>query len=184
VLELVMRTLASSSLVSLALIAIASATLAAQPLGDSATVGRWYGRADLSAPWIVRRTLELRLDIQPDGGVSGTIGDALLVDAHIYHDSPVARVIGLGRQYAIEGRLAGAIIRSEGVLRERVRLSLDRAADRMTGDLQTSGVYDGPISGRMISARVTLERVGAMVALRGGAARLTPAHVDVGPLSP
>lgn len=179
-----MRTLASSSLVSVALVAFLSATLSAQQFGDSATVGRWYGRAELTVPWTVRRTLDLRLDIQPDGSVSGTIGDAMLVGANIYHDSPVARAIGLGRRYAIEGRLSGAIIRPEGVLRERVRFSIDRAGDRMTGDLQTNGVHDGPVSGRLLSARVTLERVGAIVALRGGAARLTPAHVEASLLSP
>ena len=179
-----MRTLASSSLVSVALIALLSATLPAQHAADSAAVGRWLGRAELTVPWTVKRTLELRLDVQPDGAVSGTIGDALLADAKIYRDSPVVRSLGLGRAYVIEGRLAGAIIRSEGVLRERVRLSVDCAADRMIGDLHTTGVYDGPISDRLLTARVTLERVGPIVAVRGGAARLTPAHVDARPLSP
>jgi hypothetical protein len=183
-LEVVMRTLASSSLVSLALLALASATLPAQRPADTVTLGRWVGRAELTVPWTVRRTLELRLDIHPDGGVSGTIGDALLVGAHIYRDSPVAHSLGLARDFAIEGGLSGALIRSEGVLRERVRLSVDCAVDRMTGDLVTSGVYDGPVSGRVLSARVRLERIGAVVAMRGGAARLTPAHVDARPLSP
>lgn len=173
-----MRTLASSSLATLALIALTSTALPAQRLADTSTVGRWFGRADITVPWTVRRTLELRLDIHPDGGVSGTVGDALLVDARIYRDSPVAHAIGLARDYAIEGRLVGALIRPEGVLRDRVRFSIDCAADRMTGDLETSGLHDGPIAGRLLSARVTLERTGAVVAIRGGGARLTPAHVD------
>ena len=174
-----MRTLASSSLATLALIALTSTALPAQRLADTSTVGRWFGRADITVPWTVRRTLELRLDIHPDGGVSGTIGDALLVDARIYRDSPVAHAIGLARDYAIEGRLVGALIRPEGVLRDRVRISIDCGADRMAGDLVTSGLYDGPVYGRVLTAHVTLERVGAVVAMRGGAARLTPAHVDV-----
>ena len=173
-----MRALAKSSLVSLALIVLASTTLPAQGLADSATLGRWFGRAELTVPWTVRRTLELRLDVHPDGGVSGTIGDALLVDARIYRDSRVAHSLGLARDYAIEGRLAGAMIHSEGVVRDRVRLSVDCAVDRMTGDLETNGVYDGPVAGRVLSARVTLERIGAVVAVRGGSARLTPAHVE------
>lgn len=179
-----MRTLASSSLVSLALIAVAAATLSAQRPADSATLGRWFGRADITVPWTARRSLEVRLDIHPDGSVSGAIGDALLVDAHIYRDSPVAHAMGLARDFAIEGRLVGAIIRPEGVLRERVRLAVDCAADRMTGELQTSGVHDGPIAERLLSARVRLERVGPVVAMRGGAARLTPASVEALPLSP
>lgn len=179
-----MRTHASLSLVTFALVAFASATLPAQRLADTATLGRWFGRAELTVPWTVRRTLELRLDIHPDGAVSGTIGDALLVDARIYRDSRVAHAIGLARHYAIEGRLAGAMIRPEGVLRDHIRLSVDCAGDRMTGDFSTSGVYDGPISGRVLSATVTLERVGPVVAMRGGSARLTSVHVDARPLSP
>jgi len=179
-----MRTQASSSLVSLALIAFVSATLPAQPPFDTAALGRWQGRAELTVPWTIRRTLDLRLDIHPDGGVSGTIGDAMLADARIYRDSPVAHALGLARDYAIEGRLDGAIIRPEGVLRDRIHLSIDCAGDRMTGQLQTSGIYDGPISGRVVTARVVLERVGAVVAIRGGNARLTSAHVDTRLLSP
>jgi len=119
-----MRTQASSSLVSLALIAFVSATLPAQPPFDTAALGRWQGRAELTVPWTIRRTLDLRLDIHPDGGVSGTIGDAMLAHARIYRDSPVAHALGLARDYA------------------------------------------------------------AVVAIRGGKARLTPAHVDTRLLSP
>lgn len=176
-----MRTLASS-LLALALIASAKAPLQAQH-PDSGAVGRWFGRAELTAPW-TRRALDVRLDIQPGGGVSGTIGDAVLVEGHIFADSRVARALRLAREHAIEGRLAGSIMRTEGVYRERVHLTLDRVLDRMVGELQTSGSIDGPVSDRVITARVTLERVGALVAIRGGSARLTPAHVDARPLSP
>lgn len=179
-----MRSFASSSLVTLALIVLASTTLPAQHSADSVYQGRWFGRAELTVPWTNRRALEIRLDVHPDGGVSGTIGEALLVDARIYRDSPVAHALRLARDYAIEGRLAGALIRHEGVVRDRVRLSVDCGGDRMTGELETSGVYDGPISGRLLKARVVLERVGAVVAMRGGAARLTAIPVDARPLSP
>ena len=70
------------------------------------------------------------------------------------------------------------VVQPEGVLRDRVRFSIDCAADRITGDLETSGLHDGPIAGRLLSARVTLERTGAVVAMRGGGARVTAAPVD------
>lgn len=174
-----MRILASS-LVSLALIALTQSPLGAQ--ADSALVGRWFGHAEPTVAWTARRALDVQLDIHPDGSVSGTIGDALLDDAHVYADSRVARALRLGREYAIEGRLAGSIVRAEGIHRQRVRLSLDRAVERMTGELQTSGSYDGPASNRILTARVTLERVGAVVALRAGSARLTSAHIDTAQL--
>jgi hypothetical protein len=157
-----MRILASS-LAALALIALGGAPLRAQ-LIDSAVAGRWTGRAELTVPWTVARSLAVQLDIQPDGSVSGALGDALLVDARIYADSRVARALGLGRSLAIEGRLAGAIIRAEDVRRERFYLTLDRVLERMVGELQTSGLFDGPVSGRVITARVGLARVGAVVA--------------------
>ena len=59
----------------------------------------------------------------------------------------------LARQYVIEGSLSGAIIRAEGIERERVRLSLDRSGQTLAGDLQTSGSYDGSPSLLMITAR-------------------------------
>ena len=176
-----MRVLASS-LFALALIVVARGPLQAQR-PDSGMVGRWFGRAELTAPW-AHRALNVRLDIQPDGSVSGMIGDAGLVDGRLFPDSRVARALGLAHEHAIEGRLAGSIMRTEGVYRERVYLTLDRVLDRMVGELQTSGTYDGPATARVLTARVTLERAGALLVMQGGSARLTSAHVDPRPLSP
>ena len=177
-----MRALASS-LLSLGLIALAPAPVRAQH-PDSATVGRWFGHAELTVPWTTARVMDVRLDIQPDGSVSGMVGDAFLVEARIYPDSRIAHAIGLARDLAIEGRLAGSMLRAEGVYRERVYMTLDRTLDHMAGELQTIGRYDGPVSSRPVTARVTLERTGAIVAAQGGSARLTPARVDVRQLSP
>ena len=154
-----MRTLASS-LLSLALIALPSATLHAQQAADSITVGRWVGRADITTTWTTRRTLEMRLDVQADGSVTGSIGDAVLVDARIIRGNRFAHAIGRGRDYTIDARLSGALIRAEGVQRERVHISIDYVSDRISGDLQTSGEYKGPLSGRYLTARFKLERTG------------------------
>lgn len=166
-LEVAMRRLASS-LAALALIAVARAPLSAQHV-DSALVGRWLGHAQPDASWAVRRPIDVRLDIQPTGAVSGTVGDAVLADANIYTDSRVARALKLGREFAIEGNLAGPLCRAEGVQRSRVRFSLDRTLDRLTGEMQTSGIYGAPPSECVLTARVTLDRVGPMVAGQGAA---------------
>ena len=176
-----MRALASP-LLAFALIAFTRAPLQAQS-PDSGAVGRWFGRAELTAPW-AQRELMVRLDVQPDGGVTGTIGDAALVDGCLFPESQVARSLRLARDIVIEGRLSGPILGTEGVHRERVYLTLDRSLDRMVGELHTSGTDDGPAATRVLAARMTLERVGAVVAVLGGSARLTPAHVDVRSLSP
>lgn len=176
-----MRILATS-LASLALVALTQSPLSAQQR-DSALVGRWFGHAELTVPWTVQRVLDVQFDIHPDGSVSGTIGDALVADGHVYSDSRVARALRLGREFAIEGRLAGPIIRAERIQRDRVHVTLDRVIERMVGELQTTGSFDGPVSDRLLTARVTLERVGAVVAMRAGSARLTSAHIDTAQLT-
>jgi hypothetical protein len=73
--------------------------------------------------------------------------------------------MGLARQYAIEGRLSGCLIRAEGVFRDRVRLSLDRSGQTLTGDLQTSGVYEGRPSDLILTAKgLVLQRAERAVA--------------------
>jgi hypothetical protein len=172
----------TSTFLSVALVALTQSPLGAQQQSDSALVGRWFGHAELTVPWTVQRVLDIQFDIHPDGSVSGTIGDALVADGHVFADSRVARALRLGREFAIEGRLTGPIIRAEGIQRERVHVTLDRVIERMVGELQTSGSYDGPVSNRILAARVTLERVGAVVAMRAGGARLTSAHIDTAQL--
>jgi hypothetical protein len=106
------------------------------------------------------------------------VGDALLVDAHIYRDNRLAQVLRLGRQYAVDGHLSGDIIRRESVNRETVHLSLDRMGTHLTGYLQTSGSYEGEIGDRMLYGTVSLERLpspillGARSAVRKAADRV------------
>jgi hypothetical protein len=153
--------------ISCAAVVIAALTgwpLAAQR-ADSALVGTWSGQAPITVPWTIRRSLAVRLDIDEDNGVTGTIGDAQLLDARIYTESRVTRAMGLARQYAIEGRLSGCLIRAEGVFRDRVRLSLDRSGQTLTGDLQTSGVYEGRPSDLILTAKgLVLQRAERAVA--------------------
>ena len=143
---------AASCAVALTIAVLARAPLAAQH-ADSALVGSWKGQAPITVPWTVQRTLAVRLDIHEDGSVTGTIGDAQLRDGWIFSESRVVRALQLARQYAIEGSLIGCLIRSEGVLRARVHLSFDRSGDSLTGDLRTSGSYEGKPSDLILTAK-------------------------------
>jgi hypothetical protein len=155
----------SSSLLlsSLARLALAPVAAHAQR-ADSAVVGRWSGRADLTSTVTRRRGLDVQLDVRDDGTVVGTIGDATLAHARIYRDSRFAQSIRLARKFALEGTLVGAVVRDEGVVRDRVHLSLDRVGSTLTGELHTSGQYTGPASGRILTARVTLQWNGPALA--------------------
>lgn len=73
---------------------------------DSARVGHWSGRVELTVPIAQQRELGMQLDIQVDVVVTGRIGDALLADAHLYRDLRVKQALRLGRQFAIDGHLS------------------------------------------------------------------------------
>ena len=158
-----MRT-AASFFESLALAALVHLPLQAQR-ADSAMVGRWTGQVVLTAPTTQQHELSMQLDISDYGVVTGTIGDALLVDAHIYRENRLVQVLRLGRQYAVDGRLSGPIIRRESVTREVVHLSLDRMGTHLTGYLQTNGSYEGESGDRMLTGTVSLERAATPILL-------------------
>ena len=154
----------ASYVAAFSLAALTCAPLAAQR-ADSAVVGSWKGEAPITVSWTVHRALAVRLDIKEDGSVTGTVGDAQLLDGRIYSESRIARAMQLARHYAIEGRLNGCLIRAEGILRDRVRLSLDLTGQTLTGDLQTSGSYEGSISDRLLTASgFVLQRVDRTIA--------------------
>ena len=175
--------LPSFLLASLALIATARGPLQAQH-PDSAMIGSWTGSADITVPWTTQRQLVIAIDIQPDGAVVGTIGDAQLVGAHFFTESRVARALHLARRYAIEGGLSSSIIRHEGVRRDRVRMSLDWAPQRLTGELQTNGAYEGTAAELILTARVVLDRAEGAVALRARSSAVAASHAVARSLIP
>ncbi len=153
-----MRT-AASFVIAIAILPLTCASLAAQR-ADSTLLGSWSGQAAITVPWTVQRTLPVRLDIKADGRVTGSVGDAQLLDAWVTLDSPVARALRLARRYAVAGRLSGALLQTEGIQRDRVHISLDRAGQTLTGDLQTSGSYEGSPAELPLTAKgLVLQRV-------------------------
>jgi hypothetical protein len=157
-----MRTTASFA-AALAIAALTCAQAAAQRV-DSALVGSWSGQASIAVPWTVQRTLSMRLDITEDGSVTGAIGDARLLDGRVAPGNVVARAMHLERRFAIDGRLSGALIRAEGIQRDRVHVSFDRAGPTLVGDLQTSGTYEGGPADLVLTAKqFELQRVAPAV---------------------
>lgn len=147
----------TSLLASLLLLTVARPPLDAQR-PDSAMVGSWIGRGQITVPWTVQRELVVRIRIRDDGSVSGAIGDARLLDAHLVAESRLARVLHQARQFVIEGRLPEPVIRAEALQRDRVRLSLDWTRGTLTGALQTSGSYASSSADGMLTATVLLSR--------------------------
>lgn len=120
---------------------------------DSAMVGSWSGRALVAVPWSRQRELAVRLLIRADGSVSGTIGDAQLIDARFASArGPAGRALRIGREFAIAGGLSGQVIRSEAIQRATVRLSLDWKGGTFEGELQTNGTPEGSSADMALSA--------------------------------
>ena len=87
----------------------AIAATAATQLGDLS--GHWTGSAQVIVQWAKQTDLPIDLRIEPDGRVSGTVGDARLVDARL-------RTQGLGSPLRVHGKLEGNLIDAEAVRRD------------------------------------------------------------------
>lgn len=157
----------ASLLAALALIVGVHTSVQAQRI-DSAMVGVWAGRAQIAVSWTQQRELAVRVGIRDDGSVSGTIGDAQLIDGRFANArGPVGRAMRVGREFMIGGRLSGPLIRSEAVQRASVRLSLDWKGQTFEGELQTSGTQEGSAEDMVLSATsLVLRRAGGAVVQR------------------
>ena len=157
----------ASLLAALALIVSVHTSVHAQRI-DSAMVGVWVGRAQIAVSWTQQRELAVRVGIRDDGSVSGTIGDAQLIDGRFANArGPVGRALRVGREFIIGGRLSGPLIRSEAVQRASVRLSLDWKGQTFEGELQTSGTQEGSAEDMVLSATsLVLRRADTAVSLR------------------
>ena len=155
-----MRT--STAITSLLLLALGGASSGAQQI-DSVMAGMWEGRAEITVPWTTQRTLSLRITVERDGRVTGTIGDATLVDGRLCDPrGAVSKVLRVGHAWAVEGDLSGAIVRADGVTRERVHVLLDWNGREFRGELQTNGNLDGaPAEQPLTAAKLVLRRVPA-----------------------
>lgn len=128
--------------IAILLAAFAPAWALAQP-PTAAMAGDWAGTARITVDWTLRRELDVRVAIREDGSVSGMIGDAQLRDGRIRPNrSRVARAMGLGTDYVIQGRLAGSIIQAEAIARDVVRLTLNWTGSTLEGELVTSGSHE------------------------------------------
>jgi hypothetical protein len=129
---------------------------------DRALVGEWSGTARITVDWTTRRELPVRVTIRDDGTADGTIGDAQLRNGHIRTNrSVVARAMGLGTDYVIEGKLAGSIIQAEAIERATVRLPLNWTGSTLEGELATSGSLQARRGDMVLTASgLVLRRVG------------------------
>jgi hypothetical protein len=103
-------------------------------------VGHWEGNARILVSWCQQKNLTVKLDIHPDGSVSGTVGDANLTEGRFQENRGwLGRKLNLWSDYIVTGGLDGAIVAAEGIKRERVMLPLDYNDSIFKGGVATEG---------------------------------------------
>jgi len=106
----------------------------------SPLAGHWTGFGDVVVSWTRARTLPADIVIAGDGVVTGTIGDAKLLNARFRKNrGRLASMMGWKTEYIIEGELEGPILHAEGLLRESVKIPLNVDGDRLKGSVATNG---------------------------------------------
>ena len=127
----------------------------------SKPVGRWSGSGDIIVQWAKQQQLPVTLDVAADGTVTGTVGDARLVDGKF-----VANSLG-NREFRVHGKLQGNLIDAEQVRRDEIDILFDHSEDDvLSGGLHSSGSeFGGSKSMKLSVAKMELRREPAAATL-------------------
>lgn len=152
------------------LVALAVASILAIPAigaGQVATpmmVGRWEGEGNIVVDWTKQRTLAVNIVIFADDKVTGTVGDATLVNGRLLRNRGwLSAMMHWKTDYIIEATLEGPIIRAENVERANVYVPLNWRDGRLEGGINTSGAKSGGAERAVLAAKVTLHRAPEMI---------------------
>ena len=160
-----MRTATSLSIA--AVVALLASRGATAQVARPEMCGRWQGTADVAVNWTKARTVSVSIAITPDDRVTGMIGDASLLDAHLLSNRGwLGKTLRLKTDYLIDGRLEGPIIRDEHLVRSEVAMPLDWTGSGFVGGIATNGAKTGDAETMAFSAKVRLLRAPDMVVCR------------------
>ncbi|OHB55313.1 MAG: hypothetical protein A2Y07_07355 [Planctomycetes bacterium GWF2_50_10] len=154
----------SSSPTVLALVIIFSLTTFTIPAHSSIPteyIGHWKGNATIIVNWTKQKNLPIEIKINSDGTVTGTVGDATLVNGTLIKKSWIyTKIFQHENPYRIESDLQGKIIKSENIQRDSVYISLRIENGKVDGGLATSGTKTGNKETMILSAmNVSLSRI-------------------------
>ncbi len=124
-------------------------------------IGHWKGQAKIVVGWTKQKELPIDITILGDGMVTGSVGDAALVNGRLVKKSWIyTGVFQHENPYRIEGDLQGDIIKAEGIRRDSIMISLRVEDGKIDGGLGTSGKKTGGKETMILSAAdVSLERI-------------------------
>ncbi len=119
-----------------------------------AQVGHWEGNARIIVIWCQHTNLPVKLDIQADGSVTGTVGDARLTEGRFLKNRGwLGRKLNMWSDYIITGRLDGPIVAAEGITRKRVMMPFNFDGGFIKGGLGTSGTWFGGKKSMVLTAQ-------------------------------
>jgi hypothetical protein len=141
----------------------AQSTTAPAPTTQTASslAGRWTGSANIAVNWTRQKQLPVQLEIAADGSLSGTVGDASLVNAKLSPSrGSLQRSLGWGRDYRIHGQLKGDLIKAETIRRDAVDIVFDQLDENtLVGGLTSSGTdFGGKESMKLAAGNMKLIR--------------------------
>lgn len=107
-------------------------------------VGKWEGKCKIANAWCRQEELPIALTINEDGSAEGTIGDAEFSSGKLVRGrSWVGKLFNFSSDYRIRGRLEGAIVEDEGIVRERMRLFVNLEGEEISVYCGTNGHEGG-----------------------------------------
>lgn len=117
---------------------------AAGSIVTPAMAGHWEGSARIIVSWCRQKQLPIKVDINADGSVTGTVGDAKLTNGHFQANRGwLGRKLNLATDFIVSGSLEGALVAAEGISRARVMIPLNFSEGSFKGGVNTSGTLFG-----------------------------------------
>jgi hypothetical protein len=103
--------------------------------------------------WCQQTNLSVKLDIEPDGSVTGSVGDARLTEGRFLKNRGwLRRKLDVETDYLIKGHLNGPIVAAEAITRARVQMPLNFDGGLIKGGVATSGTWFGGKNGMVLTA--------------------------------
>lgn len=127
-----------TSLLVLYCMSLLSCATADPVLDTSAIQGHWVGRGDIIVTWCNQDQLSFDIFISDDGLVRGRIGDATIIDGHVYRRSSFMRNTGNGN-YIVRANLQGFLVKEERIARDSIAFMFDLVNGSIEGEMNTSG---------------------------------------------
>jgi hypothetical protein len=126
---------------------------ASQSVLTPAQVGYWEGNARIIMTWCHQTNLLVKLDIKPDGSVTGSVGDARLTEGRFLNNRGwLGRKLNIETDYIIKGHLDGPIVAAEAITRARVLMPLNFDGGLIKGGVATSGTWFGGKDSMVLTA--------------------------------